>query len=153
MDSRVKLAGWTVKRGRTVQDGLRVSAGVSQSVALAVSQQEVAYALVLVLESLYTRSNMQEGIPGRPSLPSTMISAVGTLTSAAIIYTANESLAPVGFGIGFLSVAFSIYNAAKRYNNTIPDPLEWPGPRAWPLSVGVTSLLVFFILFQGLTNP
>lgn len=125
---------------------------VNPSTALAVSQQETLFAIVLLAETLYARSNAERDDPAKPSLPATLVSCAGLLGSVALIYPANEDTAPIGFGVGFFATALVIYNAIQRLNKTKPNPSEWPGPRAWPITVLVVSVLVLFILFQGLTN-
>lgn len=144
--------GWTGTAKGTVPGRRSGVVRVSPTAALAVSQQEVLFAIVLLAETLYARSNADSDDPARPSLPATLVSCAGLLGSVALIYPANENFAPIGFGVGFLSTVLVVYSSIQRFKKTKPNPSEWPGPRAWPISVLIVSVLVLFILLQGLTN-
>ena len=123
---------------------------------IAAGQQEILFALFVGWECLQTRKRTAEGAKGRPPLAPVLGACGGTVVSAALIMSATDlgtraglvgTLVCVG-GLGALYV--------KRFTDTENDPLEWPGPKAWPGFGIFASWMAFLASTQALSainNP
>ena len=134
----------------------RLGSQVDESVCIAAGQQEILFALFVGWECLQTRKRTAEGAKGRPPLAPVLGACGGTVASAALIMSATDlgtraglvgTLVCVG-GLGALYV--------KRFTDTENDPLEWPGPKAWPGFGIFASWMAFLASTQALSainNP
>ena len=137
----------TLGRARGRSGRPRVDArAVDAAVALAVAQQDVAFAACALGEALVTRENTATGTPGRQNLM-VVGPACGTLVGAfALIQSDDGTATPAGLAIAAAASGALLVQYAKRFDDTPRAPLEWPGPRLYP------TLGVMFSLFALLAN-
>ncbi|GMH41976.1 hypothetical protein BSKO_09895 [Bryopsis sp. KO-2023] len=143
-----KTSGHVTRRRRSRQLGIR--AALSEGVSLAVSQQAIAFGLCTVAEGFYTRSQIQEGRGGRPEIKTIGITGAGFVLAGLLVGSDIGLLQPIGLIGGCVTSGYVAYNSYTRFQTVESDPLEWPGPRAWPVGVAVGSFFVFLALFQSL---
>ncbi|GAX78568.1 hypothetical protein CEUSTIGMA_g6008.t1 [Chlamydomonas eustigma] len=125
---------------------------VETSVVFAVTQQAVAYAVVLGAETAYTRSQLTEMNKGRPEILPAAAGAGSTIASSIMVATGAGPIITAGLITGLLSAtAMMGYNIKRTIDTTDEDIApDWPGPKAWPATMTLISFFAFNVFFQGL---
>ena len=81
---------------------------------------------------MFSRRQVAEGTKGRPEIVPTLPLAGGLLASAALIFTESDLGSRAGLVLAMICVGGLGATYVKRFVDTENDPLEWPGPKAWP---------------------
>eukprot|EP01023_Acetabularia_acetabulum_P023210 TRINITY_DN2275_c0_g1_i1.p2 TRINITY_DN2275_c0_g1~~TRINITY_DN2275_c0_g1_i1.p2 ORF type:complete len:169 (-),score=17.71 TRINITY_DN2275_c0_g1_i1:357-863(-) len=131
-----------LKRTTIIQNSLD-----SQS-TIAVSQQAAAYAAVIAAEGFFTRSQMKEDNPGRPSIIPIAASAVAIIISLALLQ--NDSTQSVGCILGLVISVAMLGLYVRRISVTKGSPEDWPGPKVWPGTMILISFFALNVYFQAL---
>jgi len=128
------------------------TAVIDPQVAIAVSQQQAGFAILVGAEGAFNYLETEAGTPGRPEVSNiALIGGASFLTSFAI-HSGNDLLTPISLVAALGLNAFSMYSYFNRYSDTPPDPLQWPGPKVWPGTLLVASFFVFLAVTEGLTH-
>jgi len=137
-------------RGRAASVAARAFADVDPSVATAVAQQAVAYAVVLAGEAAFSRSQLPAGDPGCPQVPVVAGGVAGSVGAAALLKAgAGSAGIAVGLASTGLMVAAAVLRAVRL--ETLDD--DWPGPRAWPAGLALLSFFAFMSFVQTALLP
>ncbi|KAG2441416.1 hypothetical protein HYH02_010004 [Chlamydomonas schloesseri] len=129
---------------------VKTQAYVEASTSYAVLQQAVAYAVVLGAEGLYTRSQMPEGAAGRPEVVPVAAGVGTTALACTLVSLNNDLLYTPAFIVGLLSSGAMLAYCVKRTVDTKQDDSDWPGPKAWPATMGLISFFALNVFIQAL---
>eukprot|EP00195_Chlamydomonas_chlamydogama_P010571 CAMPEP_0202900468 /NCGR_PEP_ID=MMETSP1392-20130828/11803_1 /ASSEMBLY_ACC=CAM_ASM_000868 /TAXON_ID=225041 /ORGANISM="Chlamydomonas chlamydogama, Strain SAG 11-48b" /LENGTH=167 /DNA_ID=CAMNT_0049586861 /DNA_START=23 /DNA_END=526 /DNA_ORIENTATION=+ len=125
---------------------------VEQSVTYAVTQQAIAFAMVLGAEAFYTRTQLPENNKGRPEIVPVAAGAGSTLVSTLLVNVGSGPLLSLGLISGLMSAGAMMAYNVKRTIDTTDDDLvpDWPGPKAWPATMALISFFALNVFLQGL---
>ena len=106
-------------------------------------------ALFVAGETLFSRQQVAEGTKGRPEIVPALPLAGGVLASAVLIFSESDIGSRVGLVLAMASVGGLGATYVKRFVDTEHDPLEWPGPKAWPGFGVFASWMAFLAATQS----
>ena len=106
-------------------------------------------ALFVAGETLFSRQQIAAGVKGRPEIVPSLPIAGGVLASAALIFTESDIGSRAGLVLAMLSVGAAGAGYVRRFIDTEDDPLEWPGPKAWPGFGVFASWMAFLAATQS----
>eukprot|EP00898_Chlorokybus_atmophyticus_P002572 jgi/Chlat1/3315/Chrsp22S03480 len=125
---------------------LCVRAAVTEA-ALAAAQQEAALAAVIAAETLFYAATSPDRkwvyVAGGLALPAALVAVypqVATESPSTGLLLAS----------GLSAACLLLY--IRRFQDTKPDPKEWPGPRAWPSFGALASFLAILGFVSALTH-
>eukprot|EP00238_Polyblepharides_amylifera_P004578 CAMPEP_0196580748 /NCGR_PEP_ID=MMETSP1081-20130531/30377_1 /TAXON_ID=36882 /ORGANISM="Pyramimonas amylifera, Strain CCMP720" /LENGTH=126 /DNA_ID=CAMNT_0041900711 /DNA_START=208 /DNA_END=588 /DNA_ORIENTATION=+ len=124
---------------------------IDPAVAIAAGQQEIAFAVLFAGEGIFSYFQGKDGVGGRPSLLLVLPLAIATGVAGKVIGECGDVADTALIGaivLNGLAVALS----ALRFVQTPEDPLEWPGPKAWPAGITAASVLALLAGLQGVFN-
>ncbi|KAI8468262.1 MAG: hypothetical protein J3K34DRAFT_427667 [Monoraphidium minutum] len=128
-----------------------VCRGVEASVAAAVTQQAIAYAVVLGAEGAFSYTQTPAGDRGRPQIPLVGAGVAGTAAAIALVKLSGDSPASVaGLAVGLLTSGAMMAVAVKRALDLEYDDGDWPGPKAWPAGMALISFFALSAFWQAL---
>eukprot|EP00197_Chlamydomonas_leiostraca_P012990 CAMPEP_0202866514 /NCGR_PEP_ID=MMETSP1391-20130828/7807_1 /ASSEMBLY_ACC=CAM_ASM_000867 /TAXON_ID=1034604 /ORGANISM="Chlamydomonas leiostraca, Strain SAG 11-49" /LENGTH=158 /DNA_ID=CAMNT_0049546467 /DNA_START=44 /DNA_END=520 /DNA_ORIENTATION=+ len=129
-----------------VQPCVKTQAYVEASVTYAVTQQAIAYALVLGGDYYLERF--------RPDAPDVKIVGAGagaTMAAVAVLNTGVGALTGVGLVTGFLaSGAMMAYHGKRTLDAKEQPDSDWPGPKALPATITLISFFALNVFLQGI---
>eukprot|EP00241_Pyramimonas_parkeae_P008164 CAMPEP_0114252472 /NCGR_PEP_ID=MMETSP0058-20121206/15856_1 /TAXON_ID=36894 /ORGANISM="Pyramimonas parkeae, CCMP726" /LENGTH=153 /DNA_ID=CAMNT_0001366411 /DNA_START=98 /DNA_END=559 /DNA_ORIENTATION=- len=128
------------------QGRLTVKAVIDPSAALAISQQEVGFALVFSGENVYSYINSKAGTKGRPNLVTALPVAAGTLVAAALLSSGSES----GLLLALALTTAAQVQSVRRFQETEMNMEDWPGDKAWPALSTLVAFFAFISAAEGL---
>jgi len=125
----------------------------------AVTQQAIAYAVVLGAEGAFSTSQIPEGDKGRPQIPLVAAGVGGTLASVALVSVGSgSSLSVVGLAVGLLTSAAMFAVCVRRTLDLQYNDGDWPGE--WRVLAREDGAAVYrhsrrrrFLLLLPLTSP
>ncbi|CAL8466054.1 g5590 [Coccomyxa elongata] len=125
----------------------KVQAVLDQGAFLSVLQQGAAFVVVSLGEGIYTRSQLKANAKGRPSLI-VLISTSLALAGALALLTQGQQ--KTGLAVGTVASLILLISDIKRAFDVEDDPKEWPGPKAWPVSLSLISFFAVNVFGQAL---
>eukprot|EP01024_Parvocaulis_polyphysoides_P042109 TRINITY_DN3858_c1_g2_i3.p3 TRINITY_DN3858_c1_g2~~TRINITY_DN3858_c1_g2_i3.p3 ORF type:complete len:161 (-),score=15.41 TRINITY_DN3858_c1_g2_i3:137-619(-) len=115
---------------------------------IAVTQQAAAYAAVIAAEAFFTRSQMADDNPGRPSIIPVGVSLVAIFASLGLLQIETTQSTACIIGLVTSVALFALY--IRRISVTKGSPEDWPGPKVWPGTMTLISFFAINVYFQAL---
>uniref|UniRef100_A0A7S3R6S7 Uncharacterized protein n=1 Tax=Dunaliella tertiolecta TaxID=3047 RepID=A0A7S3R6S7_DUNTE len=126
---------------------VQTKAYVEPTATFAITQQAIAYAVVLGGDLYVERRSKMP-----PQIPVALAGVAGTLAAVAILNSGQESLVGVGMITGLITAGALLAYHAKRTAEIVDEDADWPGPKAVP---GIIALISFFelcVFIQGIKS-
>ncbi|KIY97390.1 hypothetical protein MNEG_10573 [Monoraphidium neglectum] len=124
--------------------------GLEPSVAAAVTQQAIAYAVTLGAEGAFSYTSVPAGDKGRPQIPLIGAGVAGTAVAVALVKGGGDGpLASAGLILGFAVAGAMLAASAKRAVDLEYTDGDWPGPKVWPATMGLISFFALSVFWQA----
>eukprot|EP00227_Mantoniella_beaufortii_P019630 CAMPEP_0197589268 /NCGR_PEP_ID=MMETSP1326-20131121/10273_1 /TAXON_ID=1155430 /ORGANISM="Genus nov. species nov., Strain RCC2288" /LENGTH=187 /DNA_ID=CAMNT_0043154185 /DNA_START=13 /DNA_END=576 /DNA_ORIENTATION=- len=129
---------------------VKTSAMVDASIAYAVAQQDLFFAVLVGAECAYQLGSLPSDYPGRPSLPNIVLPCGLLVGSFALIQTDQDIITQGGLVLGAVACVIAAKVFLDRFDAIKDDGMDWPGPRIYPGSGMILSLFAMLANVEAL---